>query len=101
MVFESEDLQTTVSQKISSVTHQLAAPRGQVSPQTSADNSSTDALPVAKPQIPTTNGPPPSTSTSDDGVPPPPQSHHATADICLLENTYESGEGQKGRPVPV
>lgn len=46
MVLDSEDLQTALSQKVSLVTHHLAAPRSQVTPQTSATNRDTDAPPV-------------------------------------------------------
>ena len=91
MVLDSEDLQTALSQKISLVTHHLAAPRSQVTPQTSATNRDTDAPPVAKPQ---TSATPTSPSVSDDRMPPPTQSHHVTADAPPLETIHESSVGQ-------
>ena len=91
MVLDSEDLQTALSQKVSLVTHHLAAPRSQVTPQTSATNRDTDAPPVTKPQ---TSATPTSPSVSDDRMPPPTQSHHVTADAPPLETIHESSVGQ-------
>ena len=51
IVFESEDLLTTLSQKISLVTIRLAAPRGQVPlRQLPPTEIRTDVPPVAKPR---------------------------------------------------
>ena len=79
------------------MTHHLAAPCSQVTPETSATNKGTYAPPVAKLQ---TSATPPSTSMSDDRVPPPPQSHHVPFDAPPLETIRESSDGQPKLDVP-